>query len=61
MTVLIANANKVILNSLSKKWKPKYKASTANTSTFEITEPKMRWLLEELKTIGYNPYSLLTF
>lgn len=61
MIVLIANPNKVILDGLSRTWKPKYAVSTANTSTFQVSEKKMQWLISEVKLLGYNPYALLYF
>lgn len=59
MTVLIAKQNSnIILNILPKV---KIKDATKNTQEFTITQKTFDRLYNEVKLLGYNPYSLMTW
>ena len=57
MTVLIANANAEIFKNIHPTIK--FQPSTVNTSTFKCTEKTFIKIRNEVRNLGYNPYSLM--
>lgn len=59
MIVLIAKQNESIIKGILPK--VTFVESTKNTSTFKVTEKRFKVLYGEVKLLGYNPFSLMSW